>query len=138
MLIPQKRKMASVRQLRRQVQSGGCDDEVIEQAQSPSPVAGPSSDSLSPARRAQEVIPPVLHEDRLYYWDRMSQLIRLQRWWKAIHARRVIHTKAVERRRELAELFESESAVTIQAAWRRFHQQKVNEETESQRLRGLS
>jgi hypothetical protein len=63
----------------------------------------------------------------MYYWDRMSDLVRIQRWWKGLYARRLIHAKAVVRRRELAEAFESECAATIQTAWKRFHYQKEQE-----------
>lgn len=77
--------------------------------------------SLSPSRQAQECLPDALQEDRLYYWQRMSSIVRIQKWWKQIFARRLIHVRAVQRRRELAEMLEGECAATIQMAWRRFH-----------------
>jgi hypothetical protein len=77
--------------------------------------------SPSPSRQARDCLPDSLPEDRLYYWQRMSSIVRIQKWWKQIFARRLIHVRAVQRRRELAEMLEGECAATIQSAWRKFH-----------------
>lgn len=115
--------MSSIRELKK-LRNADCSAFDAEQGPGGDHSSLPSPPEHSPARSSRDVLPTVLHEDRMYYWERMSSLVRLQRWWKKIHAIRTIHAKAVQRRKELAEMYETECAATIQTAWRRFHQQK--------------
>lgn len=56
-------------------------------------------------------------EERLYWWSRLSSILRLQRWWRRVSAHARVGAGVELRQRALEAAYRDECAAIIQRAW---------------------
>lgn len=109
----------SVRELRKHHEQVTHAFEASDESCSPS-AKSPQHTSTTTAKNITEL-------DRHYYWSRMTQLIRIQKWWKAIHARRLVQRGSLARRDDIIHTLNDECAIMIQTVWRYYKLRKICE-----------
>ena len=92
------------------------------------PSATVTGQSSSPGRANREVAADWLQKDRFYYWERLSSLMKVQRWWRALLAKRRLSVGIEKRKLAARDVLRGESAEAIQRWWQLLKRARAHRE----------